>query len=34
VCEKVYQTYAEQFLDPEQIDQVDISKIPGYQPYE
>jgi HD-GYP domain-containing protein (c-di-GMP phosphodiesterase class II) len=32
VREKVYQTYAEQFLDPEQIDQVDISKIPGYQP--
>ena len=32
VREKVYQTYAQQFLDPEQIDEVDLSKIPGYQP--
>jgi hypothetical protein len=28
--EKVYEQYAKQFLDPEQIDQVDLSKIPGY----
>jgi HD-GYP domain-containing protein (c-di-GMP phosphodiesterase class II) len=28
--ERVYEKYAEQFLDPEQIDQVDFSKIPGY----
>jgi hypothetical protein len=27
--QKVYLAYAEQFLDPEQIDQVDLSKIPG-----
>jgi HD-GYP domain-containing protein (c-di-GMP phosphodiesterase class II) len=30
VREKVYLTYARQFLDPEQIDVVDESKIPGY----
>lgn len=30
--EKVYLTYAQQFLDPWQIDEVDESKIPGYQP--
>ena len=30
--EKVYLDYAQQFLDPEQIDEVDASKIPGYQP--
>ena len=29
--EKVYLTYAQQFLDPEQIDEIDVSKIPGYQ---
>ena len=29
---KVYQRYAEQFLDPHQIDDVDLLKIPGYQP--
>jgi HD-GYP domain-containing protein (c-di-GMP phosphodiesterase class II) len=29
---KVYQRYAEQFLDPNQIDRVDESKIPGYSP--
>ena len=28
---KVYLKYAEKFLDPEQIDDVDQSKIPGYQ---
>jgi hypothetical protein len=27
---KVYLKYAEQFLDPDQIDEVDESKIPGY----
>jgi HD-GYP domain-containing protein (c-di-GMP phosphodiesterase class II) len=32
VREKVYLTYAQQFLDPEQIDNVDESKIPGYSP--
>jgi len=32
VREKVYLDYAQQFLDPEQIDEVDESKIPGYQP--
>ncbi len=30
--EKVYEKYARQFLDPEQIDIVDLSKIPGYVP--
>jgi hypothetical protein len=29
---KVYQRYAEMFLDKEQIDVVDESKIPGYRP--
>ena len=32
VREKVYLTYARQFLDPEQIDEVDENKIPGYAP--
>ena len=31
VREKVYLRYAQQFLEPEQIDEVDESKIPGYQ---
>jgi HD-GYP domain-containing protein (c-di-GMP phosphodiesterase class II) len=30
--EKVYEKYATQFLDPEQIDEVDVTKIPGYVP--
>ena len=30
VRDKVYLAYAKQFLDPEQIDDVDESKIPGY----
>lgn len=30
--EKVYEKYAKEFLDPEQIDAVDVSRIPGYQP--
>ena len=32
VRQKVYLKYAEQFLEPAQIDQVDESKIPGYVP--
>jgi HD-GYP domain-containing protein (c-di-GMP phosphodiesterase class II) len=31
VRERVYLRYAEQFLDPEQIDEVDHSAIPGFQ---
>ena len=30
--EKIYLKYAEQFLEPEQIDDVDENAIPGYQP--
>ncbi|MDP1717140.1 MAG: HD domain-containing phosphohydrolase, partial [Burkholderiales bacterium] len=30
--EKVYEKYARQFLDSEQVDTVDLSKIPGYVP--
>jgi HD-GYP domain-containing protein (c-di-GMP phosphodiesterase class II) len=29
IRERIYMKYAEQFLDPEQIDEVDLSKIPG-----
>ncbi len=32
IREKVYLKYAEQFLEPDQIDVVDESKIPGYTP--
>jgi len=32
VRERVYLTYAERFLDPQQIDVVDDNKIPGYVP--
>jgi hypothetical protein len=32
VRKKVYLRYAEMFLDPEQVDQVDETKIPGYRP--
>jgi HD-GYP domain-containing protein (c-di-GMP phosphodiesterase class II) len=32
VRQKVYRRYAEMFLDPDQIDAVDESKIPGYRP--
>lgn len=32
IWEKVYLKYAEQYLDPSQIDAVDLSKIPGYVP--
>jgi len=30
VQKKVYLKYAEQFLDPEQVDRVDVSAVPGY----
>ncbi len=30
--DKIYEKYARQFLDPEQIDSVDLGKIPGYIP--
>ncbi|HSN21871.1 MAG TPA: HD domain-containing phosphohydrolase [Usitatibacter sp.] len=32
VREKVYLRYAREFLDPDQIDEVDESRIPGYRP--
>jgi HD-GYP domain-containing protein (c-di-GMP phosphodiesterase class II) len=32
VRSKVYQKYADQFMNPSQIDEVDHSKIPGYVP--
>ncbi len=32
IREKVYLTYAREFLEPEQIDEVEVSKIPGYTP--
>jgi hypothetical protein len=32
VRDKVYLRYADRFLDPEQIDQVDEGRIPGYTP--
>jgi len=32
IREKVYLDYAKQFLAPEQVDEVDLNKIPGYQP--
>ena len=30
VSEKIYLQYAEEFLDPEQIDEPDLSQLPGY----
>ena len=30
VRQRVYESYAQQFLDPAQIDAVDVTKIPGY----
>jgi HD-GYP domain-containing protein (c-di-GMP phosphodiesterase class II) len=30
--EKVYEKYARQFLDPDQVDEVDVAHIPGYVP--
>jgi len=32
IRQKVYLRYAEKFLDAAQIDEVDESRIPGYQP--
>jgi hypothetical protein len=32
IREKVYLEYANQFLEPDQIDEVDETKIPGYTP--
>lgn len=32
IRDKIYLKYAQQFLEPEQIDDVDESKIPGYTP--
>jgi hypothetical protein len=32
VRKKVYRRYAEIFLEREQIDEIDESNIPGYQP--
>jgi HD-GYP domain-containing protein (c-di-GMP phosphodiesterase class II) len=32
VREKVYLRYAKEFLDPQQIDEVDETRIPGYKP--
>ncbi|MGB9150716.1 MAG: HD domain-containing phosphohydrolase, partial [Burkholderiales bacterium] len=32
VREKVWLKYAEKFLDPEQIDAVDLATLPGYRP--
>jgi hypothetical protein len=32
IREKVYLKYAAQFLDAEQIDEVDVTKIPGFAP--
>ena len=31
VCKKVYLKYAKQFLDPDQIDEVDEASLPGYR---
>ncbi|MDY6994531.1 MAG: phosphohydrolase, partial [Pseudomonadota bacterium] len=33
IHEKIYLKYAEKFLDPEQIDDVDITRLPGYNPW-
>lgn len=32
VRERVYARYAEQYLEPREIDDVDLNKIPGYSP--
>jgi HD-GYP domain-containing protein (c-di-GMP phosphodiesterase class II) len=32
IWEKVYDKYARQFLDPDQIDEEDVTQIPGYVP--
>jgi len=31
IWEKVYEEYAQKFLDEQQIDLVDVTQIPGYQ---
>jgi HD-GYP domain-containing protein (c-di-GMP phosphodiesterase class II) len=31
VKERVYEDYAKQFLKPEQLDQIDVTKIPGFE---
>ena len=31
IWEKVYEKYAHEYLDPEQIDELDVTKIPGYE---
>ena len=30
--EKVYEKYAKEFLDPDQMDEIDLAKVPGYVP--
>ena len=32
IWEKVYEKYAREFMPPEQIDEVDLARIPGYTP--
>jgi len=32
IWEKIYESYAKKFLDPDQIDDVDVTQIPGYEP--
>jgi hypothetical protein len=32
IWEKIYASYAKKFLDPDQIDDVDVTQIPGYEP--
>jgi HD-GYP domain-containing protein (c-di-GMP phosphodiesterase class II) len=32
INEKVYLKYAQEYISPDQIDDVDLSKIPGYNP--
>ena len=30
--ERVYEAYAKQYMSPEQIDNVELNKVPGYVP--
>ena len=30
IKEKVYEQYAQKFLKPEQMDEIDLTKIPGF----
>ena len=32
IDQKIYQKYAQKYLDKSQIDEIDINKIPGYVP--